>query len=293
MKIALELINHAFTEHPRGCLAFSGGSDSLVLFDILYRRTPHRPPVVFADDQMSHPQTLPFIRQTCDRYGAALHIARADRTPLEQWTRQGWPMLGKLAARLWMQKHKRRNMGFRLDVSSCCRNMKIAPARKLIRKLGLEMQATGQRGQQDDALRGLRALKDSTMIYVKTDRLWIANPLTGWTDTMIRRYITQNHLQEHPAKAAGAVTIGCLFCGGGTQFTNSGFPILRRQAPDLWNWFMVEAGAGEIVLSVKHDQPLATIRDTLVRMGGLAAVAEKTPWVFDFLKTTPMKGYDK
>ena len=28
MKIALELIDRAFTDHPHGCLAFSGGSDS-------------------------------------------------------------------------------------------------------------------------------------------------------------------------------------------------------------------------------------------------------------------------
>jgi 3'-phosphoadenosine 5'-phosphosulfate sulfotransferase (PAPS reductase)/FAD synthetase len=262
--------------------------------DILYRRTPHRPPVVFADDQMSHPQTLPFIRETCERYGAALHIARADRTPLEQWQqKQGWPMLGKLAARLWMQKHKHRNMGFRLDVSSCCRNLKIAPARKLIRSLGFDMQMTGQRGQTDDALRGLRALKDSAMVFVKTDRLWICNPLTGFTDTMIRRYLDQNRLQEHPAKADGAVTIGCMFCGGGAQFTNSGFPILRRQCPDLWKWFMVEAKAGEIILSIKHDTPLDQTREAIERLGGLEAIAKKTPWVFDFLAITPRQGYSR
>lgn len=293
MKIALEIIDRAFAEHPKGCLAFSGGSDSLVLLDMVYRRTPHRPPVVFADDQMSHPQTLPFIRETCKRYGAALHIAKATRTPLEQWQTQGWPMLGKLAARLWMQKHRHRNMGFRLDVSSCCRNMKIAPARKLMRSLGFDMQMTGQRGQTDDALRGLRALKDSALVYVKSDRLWIANPLTGWTDCMIRRYIEQNALQEHPAKADGASTIGCLFCGGGAQFTNSGFPILRRQAPDLWRWFFVEAKAGEIVLSIKYDTPLDQTREAIARLGGLEAIAKNTPWVFDFLAITPRQGYTK
>jgi len=293
MKTTIEIIDRAFMEHPKGCLAFSGGGDSLVLLDIIYTRTQHRPPVVFADDQMSHPQTLPFIRETCEHYGAPLHIAKAERTPLEQWQRQGWPMLGKLAARLWMQKHRHRNMGFKLDVSSCCRNMKIAPARKLMRSLGFEMQMTGQRGQTDDALRGLRALKDSALVFVKTDRLWIANPLTGWTDTMIRRYITQNHLQEHPAKADGSVTIGCMFCGGGAQFTNSGFPILRRQAPDLWRWFMVEAGAGEIILAIKHDTPLDQTQKAIAKLGGLQKLATKRPWIFDFLKITPMQGYSK
>jgi 3'-phosphoadenosine 5'-phosphosulfate sulfotransferase (PAPS reductase)/FAD synthetase len=293
MKTTLEIIDRAFHKHPKGCLAFSGGSDSLVLMDIIYRRTTHRPPVVFADDQMSHPQTLPFVRQTCERYGAALHIAKSDRTPLKQWARQGWPMLGKLAARLWMQKHKHRNMGFKLDVSSCCRNMKIAPARKLMRSLGFEMQMTGQRGQADDALRGLRTLKDSAMHYVKADRLFICNPLTGWTDTMIRRYIAQNTLQEHPAKAEGAVTIGCMFCGGGAQFTNSGFPILRRQCPDLWRWFIVESKAGEVILAIKYDVPLSQICNAVERIGGLERLTAERPHVFDFLAITPRQGYSK
>ena len=293
MQTTIDIIDQAFTDHHAGYLAFSGGGDSLVLLDIIYTRTKRRPDVMFADDQMSHPDTLPFIRKTCKRYGAALHIAKATRTPLEQWHAQGWPMLGKLAARLWMQKHRHRNMGFKLDVSSCCRNMKIAPARKLTRKLGIDMQLTGQRGQQDDALRGLRAIKDGSTVYVKTDKLHIVSPLTGWTDIMIRRYIEQNHLQEHPAKSTGAVTIGCLYCGGGAQFTNSGFPILRRQCPDLWRWFMVEVKAGEIVLSIKHDTPLDRTRQAIDSAGGLDHLAATRPHIFDFLRMPPMKGYEK
>lgn len=293
MKHALDIINAAFTAHPSGCLAFSGGSDSLVLMDIIFTRTPYRPPVVFADDQMSHPDTLPFIRHTCKRYDAKLHIARATRTPQEQWTRQGWPFLGKLAARLWMQRHRHRNMGFKLDVSSCCRNMKIAPARKLIKSLGYEMQLTGQRGQADDALRGLRAIKDGAAVYVKSDKLHIVSPLTGWTDSMIMRYLSQNKIPQHPAKANGAVTVGCMFCGGGAQFTNSGFPILRKQLPDKWHWFMVQAQAGEIVLAIKFDTPLDQTREAIKRLGGLAHLAQTRPWIFDFLRMPPMAGYDK
>ena len=292
MKTALEIIDAAFTAH-KPALAFSGGSDSLVLIDIIFTRTLHRPQVIFADDQMSHQATLPFIRETCKRYRAQLHIAKADRTPLEQWNKQGWPMLGKLAARLWMQRHRHRNMGFRLDVSSCCRNMKIAPARKMTKTIGCDSQITGQRGGQDDALRGLRAIKDGASVYVKTDKLHIVSPLTGWTDCMIRRYIEQNRLKEHPAKAAGAVTIGCLYCGGGAQFTNSGFPILRRQCPDLWQWFIVKAGAGEIILSIKYDTQLEVIRETIQRLGGLAHMAKTRPYLFDFLRQTPMQGYTK
>jgi len=285
------LLKNIFSMRPQKAIAFSGGADSMVLLDIIYKRTDARPSVIFADSQMEHPDTLPFIKMVCRQYGAPLHIARAARTPLEQWQKQGWPMLGKLAARLYMQTHKSR--GFKVDVSSCCRNMKIAPARKMMKALGVNLHFTGQRGQSDDALRGLRSIKDGAIKYLKTDKMTVCNPLTGWTDTMVRRYTEENALPVHPSKAAGAVTIGCLYCGGGAQFTNSGFRILRQVKPDAWRRFMVDWKAGEIILAIKHDEPLEKIRRTIDRIGGLEYLAETHPHLFDFLRQTPLEGYHK
>lgn len=291
MKTTLAIIHGALAMSQKPAIAFSGGSDSMVLLDLIYTRTDARPPVIFADSQMEYPETLPFIEAVCQRYGAQLHVVRATRTPLEQWQRSGWPMLGKLAARLWMPHHKGR--GFKIDVSACCRNMKIGPARKAVKALGVDLHFTGQRGQSDDALRGLRAIKDGSIAYLKTDKMHVANPLLGWTDMMIRRYSEQNALPIHPAKANGAVTIGCLYCGGGAQYGNSGFKILRRIMPDAWKQFMIDQGAGEIVLAIKYDEPLPKIRRAILRLGGLDYLAESRPWIFDFLRVTPMQGYQK
>lgn len=293
MKTTLAIINDAMADHPRACLAFSGGTDSLILLDIIYRLTPHRPLVVFADSGMEYPETRPFVEKVCSSYGAELHIAAPTRTPEEQWCRQGWPMLGKLAARIWMQKHRSRNFGFKIDVSSCCRNMKIAPARRLARKLGCTLQFTGQRGGQDDMLRGLRAIKDGASHHVKSDSLTICNPLLGWTDQMNRRYTRRHGLPTHPARLRGAVTIGCVFCGGGSQFSTSGFKILRRSWPEAWYRFMVDNAAGEIVLSLKYDRPLAIIRQAVEASGGLLYLADHHPWVFDFTSKSPLPGYEK
>lgn len=290
MKTTLEIIETA-AAGQKPVLAFSGGSDSLVLLDILYQRTEHRPPLLFADSRMEYPETLPFVRKIAKKYGAELLVAQASRSPQEQWERHGWPMLGKMAARTWMKKNKGR--GFRLDVSSCCRAMKIAPARKLMVAKGYTVQFTGQRGGEDDALRGLRALKDGAIYEVKADRIRIANPLIGWTDMMVRRYISQNRLPQHPAKKRGAVTIGCMYCGGGAQFTNSGFKVLRKTNPEEWRRLMVEWRAGEIVLAIKYDTTLETMRMAIERLGGLEALARERPWVFDFLYKTPLQGYDK
>ncbi len=291
MKRTLETIARAYTVAEAPVLAFSGGTDSAVLLDIIYTRTDHRPPLLYVDDQMSDPATLPFVRETAKRYGARLILARGDRTPLEQWKAQGWPMLGKLAARKWQQHHP--EAGFRCDVSSCCRRLKILPGRQAMKAAGATLQFTGQRGQADDALRGMRSTKDSALYFQKTDALWICNPLDGWTDCMVRRYVAAHGLRLHPARAKGAQTIGCLFCGGGAQFDNSGFRHLRQLYPDAWTRFMVHWKAGEIILAIKHDRPLPAIRAAVDRLGGLAAVAESMPHVFDYLRTTPLRGYAK
>ena len=68
MKTTLAIIDAAIKDHPRACLAFSGGADSLVLLDIIYRLTPYRPLVVFADSGMEYEWTLPFIRTVCRHF---------------------------------------------------------------------------------------------------------------------------------------------------------------------------------------------------------------------------------
>ena len=289
MKLTLELISKSYLKASRWAVAFSGGNDSLVLLDIIYRYTDHRPDVVFSDSQMEYPETIEFIQKTCDQYGAKLHIGKSNRTPEEQWKKSGWPMLGKLAARKWMQAHKGRDFGFKLDVSSCCRNMKIAPARKLSKKNGIEGEFTGQRGRVDDMLRGMRQIIDSSIFFHKSDKIWISNPLEGWTDMMIKRYIKEHDLEQHPAKLRGAETIGCMFCGGGAQFANGGFVLLRKTNPEAWWNFMVEMGAGEVVLAIKYDLPVGQVREAIGSLGGLDGLARERPWVFNFLRKIPLR----
>lgn len=291
MKTAIKIINSVYEKTDKVALAFSGGSDSLVLLDIIYRKTKHRPALVFANSLMEHAATIKFVKSTAGKYGAELNIAKPPRKPIEQFKKTGWPMLGKFAARRWMQNHD--NMGFKIDVTACCRAMKIAPARKLIKQLGFTHHFTGQRGNQDDALRGMRSIKDETIKFIKQDKLYIINPLDGWTDTMIRRYTEQNRLEAHPLKEKGAVTIGCMFCGGGAQFTNSGFKILRKLNKRAWHKFMVEQRAGEIVLAIKYNVHIDEMRTAIKKLGGLEHLAKTKPFIFDYLLLTPIQGYNK
>ena len=290
------IISRAIPHHQRACVAFSGGSDSLVLLDFiakhdLVQKTGWEPIVIWADTQMEYPGSREFVEKTVAKYGLDLRIARAPHSPREQWQKTGWPVLGKMAARLWMQQN--RNMGFSINVSECCRAMKIKPARTLARNLGLELQITGQRGSRDDSLRGLRTLKDGNLFYQQRDRIWIVNPLTGWTDPEIQGYIKDHHLEEHPARTRGALTIGCVYCGGGSQYTNSGYRILRKTWPEAWRRLIIEWGAGLVILALKHKRPIDEIRTAVQELGGLQTLAKYQPWLFDFTRKTPQPGYKK
>jgi len=290
MELTKAIIQEAMDKSKKQVISFSGGGDSMVLVDII-TNMGYRPELVYADSQMEYPETLPFIREVAAAYGLKLNVARGSRTPYEQWMRQGWPMLGKMAARIWMQKNKDKD--FKCDVSSCCRAMKIAPARNMTKYLGADLQFTGQRGSQDDMLRGLRAFKDGAIKYVKADKILVCSPLIGWTDTMIRRYTKQNKLPVHPAKKRGAQTIGCMYCGGGAQYDNSGYRILRTSNPEEWWRFMVTWRGGEIVLALKYDVTQAAARQAIKQLGGLETLAKERPWVFDFLRLNPLAGYDR
>lgn len=189
------------------------------------------------------------------------------------------------------QRHT--GLGFKLNVSECCRAMKIGPARTLARNLDARLQFTGQRGGTDDGLRGMRTLKDGAVFYQERDRLWISNPLTGWTDADVNAYLEARGLPRHPAKIQGAKTIGCVFCGGGSQYTNSGYRILRRIWPKAWRQFMVEWRGGEIILALKYGTNLDLMRGAIEEAGGLERLAKTRPWLFDFTRKTPIMGYQK
>lgn len=55
MKTTLAIVERALAEHGPGYVAFSGGTDSTVLVDVVYTRTAHRPPLLYVDAQNDYP----------------------------------------------------------------------------------------------------------------------------------------------------------------------------------------------------------------------------------------------
>jgi len=289
VKSAIAIIDRAF-EHGPAALACSGGTDSMILLDLIFAHTDHRPPVVYLDNGLDYRETRQFLIEACAHYGASLHVAEPRREPKIQWERQGWPMLGKINANKWTARHP--DAGFRLNCSACCQVLKIKPARDLTKSLGCKVQLTGNRGGAEARIRGRWMLEDAIR-WNKQDKLWIAAPLCGWTNLGVNIYTRQHGLRQHPARRRGAESIGCIPCGGGCQWDNSGFKFMRKIEPALWHKYMVDWRMGEIVLAIKHDKPLALVQEAVGKLGGLESLAETQPWIFDCTLKTPLKGTAK
>jgi len=188
MKRTLQIIEEAIQTATKPAIAFSGGSDSLVLLDILCRKANVKPDMIFCNTGMEFPETIRFVQAVAETYGARLHIVKPDNDLPGFWHKYGWPFLGKMPARTWSKKHRDLNFGFKLDVSTCCEKLKIRPTRDFIKAQGYDLTFTGMRGSTDDALRSLRQHKDGPLYRDKSTQVWQCHPLLGWTDLMIRRH---------------------------------------------------------------------------------------------------------
>ncbi len=268
-------------------IAASGGTDSTVLID-LAGQAGAQGTVIHVKTGMDYPGTADFVQAQASRAGLEIRMAGPARELPGFWQVKGWPMLGKMAARLWTQRHQGR--GFQLNCAECCRTFKIGPARRLTKNLGARVQLTGTRGAGESILRRHRQHLDGAMAWNERDRIWVAAPMAGWTDEDVAGYIRARALEEHPWRARGAETIGCVYCGGGAQFENSGYRLLRRTWPEAWHRFVVEWRGGEVILAVKYDVRIGDVLEAVGEAGGLEALARARPWVFDFLRRRPLKG---
>ena len=294
MKATLQIITAALAAHPRACIAFSGGTDSGVLVDIVYGSTRYRPPLLYVAGPLEYPQTEAHVRHVAAGYGAQLEILRPEISLPDYWQKRGWPMLGKLQGRTWSRTHRR--YGFKCDCSGCCYAMKIRPARRWMRANGYTLQLTGTRGDADSAQRGMRTAKDGATHTNVADGVSVCTPLSGWTDLRVRSYTRAHDLPRHPLKAAadaGGGALGCSCCGGGAQFDGSAIATCRRLWPAMWRRFIVDMAAGEIVLAIKYDKPLGIVREAIARLGGLATLADTKPHLFDYLRPRPLPSYQK
>lgn len=287
MRQAVRILRETVAAHPRYVVAYSGGTDSSVLLDLVARYAPAPPvAVVFVSTGLEPEETRQHVAETVAGYGFRLHAVSPARAYREQWDRSGFPMLGKASARDWQRQHP--GAGFRVDCSACCKALKLEPGRKATRALGASLQLVGTRGSADSRSRGFRTLKDGTSYYTR-DGLMVAKPLDGWTDLRLRWYVDRFRLRLNPVTLRGGEA-GCLPCGGGGQFTSSSLRRMRLHHPEAWRRYVLEEELGYVLLAVRYGTTLSAARRAVALLGELDAVP---PHVFDFLRPTPLPGYEK
>jgi 3'-phosphoadenosine 5'-phosphosulfate sulfotransferase (PAPS reductase)/FAD synthetase len=285
MKRALQIIAETFAAH-RPVLCFSGGRDSAVLLDMVFRHTDYRPPIVYVHNDLMRPATRGFVEEVSAHYGAALTVATPKRPAHEQWQRTGFPILGPVPANNWMRRY--RHLGVRLNCTACCRALKTVPGRSATRALACDAQLVGARAT-DDQNHFYKLATGEAISYIKADRLWVAQPLAHWTDAMIRRYHRAYSLPTHPGDGQS----GCECCAGGWRFTGNAMAALRQADPQAWRRHLLDGGLWLPLLVVKLHKPADVVCNAVERMGGIEALLQQRPWIFDYAQTPPLEGYAK
>lgn len=177
-------------------VAFSGGKDSIVTFDIVQRALPHNSfKVLFGDTGMEFPDTyleVDKLELKCKEEGIDFIRAKSEYDPMDTWKRFGPPAT---VAR-W-----------------CCSVHKTVPQILKLRKITGKPNFTGM------AFVGIRAsesLSRSEYKYIsfgkKHKGQYSCNPILEWNSAELYLYIFYRNLPLSDAYKKGNRRAGCLVC---------------------------------------------------------------------------------
>ena len=160
--------------HPKLILACSFQKEESVLIHMLSEIEPAAR-VFTIDTGVLFPETLQTWKQFEDRFGVAIEVVDAT-SPGESWT-----------------------------VERCCSAAKVDALERAL--TGVEAWITGIRREQADTRAGVSKLERD-----ERRGIWKVNPLAGWTDADVWRYVAEHGLPYHPLHDRGYASIGCMPC---------------------------------------------------------------------------------
>ena len=184
-------------------IAFSGGKDSAVLFDLVKKALPKGSfVVVFGDTGMEFPDTYDMIertRQSCEEEKIPFYIAKSHLEPKKSWEIFGPPS----RVLRW-----------------CCSVHKSTPQTLKLREI------TGKDNYKGLAFVGVRAQESATRAEYEYENYgkkqkgqYSHNSILEWTSAEVWLYIYANDILINEAYKKGNSRAGCLFCpmSGGTS----------------------------------------------------------------------------
>lgn len=237
-------------------VAFSGGKDSTVLFDLCRRLYPDIL-AVFCNTGNEYPDIIRFVRRK-QAEGVNIWIIRPKMTPREVWAKYGFPLVGKEAA---LKVHKVRHnpntqtaimlMGdtyFSLSKKwkflinehyetsqMCCDKLKKEPFHRFEKESG-RRPILGVMASESQMRAGRYVRNGGCNVFGERPT---SNPLSIWLEEDIWTYIDRFNLPIAEIYRKGAQRTGCMGCGFGAQFAaDNRFRILRREYPKCYDMVM-------------------------------------------------------
>lgn len=175
-------------------VAFSGGKDSIVALDLVYRTLPKNEIMaLFGDTDMELPDTYLFMDVIKKYYSdIPFHVAHAEIASVESWKIFGPPARG---------------------LRWCCNVHKTAPQilylRNLLKKTNVRgMAFTGVRAEESNA----RSSYDVVNFSKKHPGQASCHPILQWNSAELYLYIYGNNLPLNEAYKKGNSRVGCLLC---------------------------------------------------------------------------------
>ena len=157
-------------------LTIAASMTDAVLIDVASRVSPGIE-VIFLDTQYHFQETLATAEQIRDRYPIRLRVVWPDVRPDDRW---------------------------RTDPDGCCQVRKVAPMERALR----------DRVAWLSGLRRADSVARSQTPVVQRDRRGLVkiNPLVGWTDEDVARYVAEHDVPVNPLVGQGYTSIGCWPC---------------------------------------------------------------------------------
>ena len=252
-------------------VSFSGGKDSRVLLDLVWRAYPDVP-AVFSNTGLEYPEVVTFVTGMQRRYGDRVVVVRPKRTFRDVVLNEGFPIVSKKVAkqlRILREEHDNPNWsrtvqlyetGIRSDggysktsqlpqqwrylisapykiSEKCCDNLKKEPLDAYAKRTGRK----GMRGIMADE-GGLRAKQHQCNLY--NAAVPASAPMLFWTTADVWSYIRMRNLDYPAVYDMGEERTGCMFCGFGVHL-EKGSNRFQRMAvthPKQWNYCVNKLG---------------------------------------------------
>ena len=248
----------SFMERMNGriYISYSGGKDSLCIFDIVRRFINKDIPAVFCNTGNEYPEVVKFVRQTKN-----LTVIRPDMRVGQIIEKYGFPLVSKEQSRYINQaKHTKSEklLNIRLNGGTkgigkiaerwkflikapfnvsekCCDYLKKKPFEQFHKQTGL-FPVIGTMADES-RLRLQKWLKYGCNSF--ETKTIASYPLSIWTDADVWAYIRKFNLPYCPIYDMGIRRTGCMFCGFGCHRNNDKrFYFLKKYKPKVYEHFM-------------------------------------------------------